>query len=138
MNGKKPIQHKLKERLDPQKLTASIDNPDFWNSRRNSTHPLIVESPDAVTPKSILFKSQGAWRINFEFMPNLAGATCLMEFSNGVTIDMIDFGFFPGAVAEMLLDGQPYLKRDDEINITVTNGKLYILRDLITVNKETY
>lgn len=138
MSEKRYIKHKLKTRLDPAKLTGSIDNPDFWNNRRNQTHPLVVDSPDVGTPKTILFKSQGAWKIQFEFMPlSPATSTCFLEFSNGVTVNLDNLAFFNGAASELILDGKPYIKRDDEINITVTNGTLYILRDIITVNKET-
>jgi len=54
----------IKERLDPGKVKGKVDSASFWNNRRNATHPQVVRSE--ATPKTILFKSQDAWRIQFD------------------------------------------------------------------------
>jgi hypothetical protein len=125
----------IKDQLNPGK--NQTPGGDFWNDRRNATYPTTIVSPDKNTPKSWVLYSEDAWQILFKWRPNNANnSNAILTFTNGTTINLHDFGNKKGDVAELLLDGQPYIKRSDIVEITITDGSLYIFRDVITLNTE--
>lgn len=108
---------------------GEINDPNYWVQFRNQSQPLIVTPPVDTTILNNV-QSEGAWRITIGCLGTVGISSVFVKFNNGQELTLRPGDPF------IILDGQPYVKRDDTFNITVDRGTLVFIRDVIVINKE--
>jgi hypothetical protein len=133
-----PKRQDIADRLDPANTKDSdLVGGDYWNARRNASFPRLVYSDDKAVIREWTVYSEDAWKITFIWRPfsnNLSD--CKLRFNNGEEVDLNLFTPSSDDTYTFILDGTPYVKRSDIIDLKLRNGQLLIIRDVITMNTE--
>ena len=104
----------------------------FLPNSRVSTIPFAQESTPG-NPRNYTVYSEDAFKIVVRWLPGGGPNICNITFTNGTTLPLHRFT----QPRELVLDGWPYVKRDDIIQVEHENGVLVIERDILKRNVET-
>jgi len=105
-----------------------ISDPSYWAKVRNQSQPLIVTTPGVQQLNNV--QSEGAWRITIGVLGDV-GTKLTIYFNNKQELTMVPGDPF------LVLEGQPYLKRDDTFSFNISGGTLIFIRDIVKDNVES-
>jgi hypothetical protein len=107
-------------------MIGELTDPNYWERFRNQSQPMFVTIDGPQEFKGI--QSEGAWRITIGCIGTVGISLVNVKFNNGQEITLRQGDQF------LVLDGQPWLERDDTFDITVTRATLVFIRDVVKKN----
>ena len=110
-------------------MQGELSDPNYWDRFRNQSQPLFITIDGPETYKNI--QSEGAWRITIGCIGSAGVSKVTVKFNNQQIITLRQGDPF------LVLDGQPWLIRDDTFDITVERATLVFIRDIVKNNVET-